>query len=142
MKNLLTLTSILIIYSCGPKECIGLIYKDGITTQDGVLYTGKCMTSFSNNKIRSYQEYYRGKDHGEWVFYFKDGRVQTKGNFDKGLRVGKWEYFYPSGKQKQISNYNKNGKKDGFWITYDTIGLIRTKSLYSKDSLIARDNFK
>ena len=135
MKNILLIITILLIYSCGPEKCINLVYKDGITTQNDILYTGKCKTMFPDGSIRSLQEYYRGKDDGEWVFYFEDGQIQTKGTLDKGKRIGKWDYYYPNGNLKQISHY-ENGKKHGSWIKYDQLGTIITKTVFENDSII------
>jgi len=123
-------------FSCGPEDCKGLVYKEGLTKQYNILYTGKCKTKFTDGKIRSVQEYYRGKDHGEWIFYFQDGQIQTKGTFDKGKRIGRWDYYYPSGILKQISHYNANGIKHGSWIKYDQLGTIMSKAIYSNDSIV------
>tara|TARA_B100001769_G_C22067519_1_gene574408 strand:- start:272 stop:691 length:420 start_codon:yes stop_codon:yes gene_type:complete len=136
MKNILIIITIILIYSCGPGECNNLVYKDGITTQNDILYTGKCKTMFSDGQIRSYQEYHRGKDHGEWIFYFEDGQIRTKGTFKKGKRIGKWDYYYPNGMIKQISHYNEDGMRHGSWIKYDQLGTISNKTIYEKDSIV------
>ena len=136
MKNILTIITLLIFFSCGPEDCIGLVYENGITKKYNILYTGKCKTKFTNGKIRSIQEYYRGQDHGEWVFYFEDGQIQTKGTFNKGKRIGKWDYYYPTGVLKQISHYNENGVKHGSWLKYDQLGTISNKTIYENDSII------
>ena len=136
MKNILITITILMFFSCGPEDCKGLVYKEGLTKQYNILYTGKCKTKFTDGKIRSVQEYYRGKDHGEWIFYFQDGQIQTKGTFDKGKRIGRWDYYYPSGILKQISHYNANGIKHGSWIKYDQLGTIMSKAIYSNDSIV------
>ena len=39
----------------------------------------------------------RGKPHGKWVFYFKNGSVKSEGYFRKGKKIGVWlesKYWY------------------------------------------------
>ena len=120
--------------SCGTNQCKDLIYEDGITTQNGILFDGKCKTVFKDGSTKSLQEYINGKDHGNWKFFFENGQVETNGYFINGLRDSIWTYYYKNGIKKQISNY-KMGKRNGDWINYSKNGEITLKVIYEMDSL-------
>jgi len=90
--------------ACENKECENLVFENGITYQDGELFSGKCNT-YKNKALRSIQRYKEGRDHGEWIFYFSNGNIQTKGVFKEGVRVGVWKYFNEDGGIKQINEY-------------------------------------
>ena len=108
----------IIFLSCSKKDCKDLVYKDGITSLHGKLFTGECSEYYSNGQIRSIQKYLDGKDHGEWIFYYPAEIIRTRGVFNKGVRIGKWEYYYSNGNLWKINNYDSLGKKTGKWITY------------------------
>ena len=137
MKDLKILFCLLFSLSCGTNECKDLIYKDGITTKDGVLFDGKCKTIFEDGATKSLQEYINGKDHGNWKFFFENGQIETNGYFVNGFRDSTWTYHYDNGIIKQISNY-KMGKRDGDWINYSKNGEITLKVIYDMDSLITK----
>ena len=133
-KKSLIILIILLFSNCSIKECKDLVYKDGITTKKGVLYSGKCKTVFEDGNTRSFQEYINGKDHGNWKFFYNNGQEETNGYFINGLRDSTWTYYYDSGIIKQISNYYK-GKRNGEWINFSKKGEITLKVFYEMDSL-------
>ena len=116
MKRILLIFTVFL--SCSKTDCKDLVFKDGITTLKGDLYSGDCSEYYSNGQIKSIQKYLDGKDHGEWVFYYPAEIIRTRGEFNKGVRVGKWEYFYNNGNPWKIHYYDSIGKRTGKWITY------------------------
>tara|TARA_X000000368_G_scaffold414493_1_gene404448 strand:- start:1113 stop:1514 length:402 start_codon:yes stop_codon:yes gene_type:complete len=123
-QNIIVL--LLLISSCSsPNACPELSFTsvDRITTtNDGELYTGRCLT-YENEVKRSIQQYINGIDYGKWVFYFPNGNIETKGRFNKvGKRIGKWSYYYENGQLKQVSRYSKNGERSGKWKKYNEVG--------------------
>ncbi|MDB4063069.1 hypothetical protein N9848_01680 [Flavobacteriaceae bacterium] len=129
---ILLLVSLLIFTSCSTKDCSKIVYKDGVSTLNGRLYTGDCESWHPNGQLKSSQHYVDGKDDGNWVFYFIDGTVQTKAVFKKGIRVGKWEYYYENGGLWKESYYD-DGEKSGTWKTFLEDGLLIEEDVFKKN---------
>ena len=120
----------LIITSCTKTICNDLIYKDGITTLNGKLFSGNCKSYYFMGELKSQEDYLDGLDHGKWVFYFENGNVQTQGEFNRGQRIGLWNYYFENGSIWKIHNFNSLGKKEGDWIEYDRTGNEIYKKTY------------
>ena len=122
------------ILSCNysiPNKCQGIVYENNLTYLNGDLYTGRCSV-YSGDTLISIQQYSSGKDHGNWIFFFKVGSVETKAKFVFGERDGKWKYYHNNGELKQISRYNK-GVRDGIWEKYNEEGQLIEKIRYKED---------
>ena len=119
----LILLSILLVGCTTPQNCPVLEFNpiEKITTVDGVLYTGRCVTFKDGNK-RSIQQYINGIDYGNWVFFYPDGEIETKGKFKNGSRIGKWKYYFSNGKISEVVTYTNEGIKRR--VKYDTVGNI------------------
>ena len=125
IKLLFLFPYLLFLSSCSDQVICNLLeYENGLTYNNGKLFTGKCETYFHDFKTRSKQQYLNGKDHGKWIFYFNNGNVETKGEFNMGSRIGEWNYFYESGKIWKRNFYSENGNKIGIWYTYNENGGI------------------
>ena len=72
----------------------------------------------------SIQRYKQGKDHGEWLFYYKNGNLMTKGSFDSGKKIGSWKYFYENGKIHKQHFYDSEGNRSGVWKTFSESGEV------------------
>jgi len=118
---------VLVLSSCS-SDCSKIVFKDGVSTLNGKLYTGDCESRWINKQLKSSQHYVDGKDDGEWLFYYIDGTIQTKAYFKEGVRIGKWEYFYENGMPWKVQTYDSLGNKTGKWKTFSEKGeLIKTE---------------
>ena len=118
---------VLVLSSCS-SDCSKIVFKDGVSTLNGKLYTGDCESKWINKQLKSSQYYVDGKDDGEWLFYYIDGTIQTKAYFKEGVRIGKWEYFYENGMPWKVQTYDSLGNKTGKWKTFSEKGeLIKTE---------------
>jgi antitoxin component YwqK of YwqJK toxin-antitoxin module len=131
MKKIYSFLLLLIILSCKKVDCGYLEFNaiDKLTYKNNQLYTGKCVSYYSNSEIESIREYKNGKDHGNWTFYFENKNIATIGRLENGVKIGKWEYFFETGETKYIQSYDSMGNKDSLWIelskTGDTISSIK-----------------
>ena len=110
IKVLASLVILGVLMGCKNETCTNLVFKNGVTYQDGEVYSGVCNT-YREGHLRSTQEYLDGLDHGEWTFYFSNGQIQTQGTFEKGKRIGIWSYFYENGQLSQEAHY-KDGRQN------------------------------
>jgi antitoxin component YwqK of YwqJK toxin-antitoxin module len=120
---IITLTT----YSCQKETCKGVVFKNGISSKGGILYSGTCITHHTNGEVRSIQNYKNGYDHGEWKFFYRDKKIQVKGTFNLGQKDGKWVYYYENSILHK-EHFYENGKKIGVWKTYDENGKISSET--------------
>ena len=66
-------------------------------------------------------QYQRGRQHGEWTYYFDNGKVNRKAIYNNGQPDGAWDVFRTDGTLSAKRSF-KNGIRDGEWITYDETG--------------------
>jgi antitoxin component YwqK of YwqJK toxin-antitoxin module len=66
-------------------------------------------------------QYQRGRQHGEWTYYFDDGKVNRKVLYNNGQPDGAWDVFRADGTLSAKRSF-KSGIRDGEWITYDETG--------------------
>jgi antitoxin component YwqK of YwqJK toxin-antitoxin module len=103
--------------------------------------TGKQRTEreiarFSDNHFEAdgvYREYYpngqlfvegkfeRGRQQGEWTYYFDNGQVNRKAMYKDGQPDGPREIFRADGTLFANRGF-KDGRRDGEWVTYDKTG--------------------
>lgn len=63
-----------------------------------------------------------------------EGSVLVKGQYEKGKQKGEWNYYYASGVLKLKENY-KNGMQEGLAHSYDTDTRLSSISNYVNDTL-------
>ncbi len=91
---------------------------------------------FSDNHIEAdgiYREFYpngqlfvegrfrRGRQQGEWTYYFDNGKINRKATFDKGQPEGPREIYRADGTLAAKRDF-RDGKRHGEWTTYDETG--------------------
>ena len=119
-----------LLSNCTKRDCVDLIFKNGITYLDKTPFTGTCKSYFMHGPIKSEEFYKDGLDAGTWTIYFSNGNIRTKGSFENGKKEGKWEYFYENG-NLWIEQDFKNGSPKGTKIEYDSNGKLISKSIYN-----------
>jgi antitoxin component YwqK of YwqJK toxin-antitoxin module len=60
---------------------------------------------YENGLPRFKGEHSKGKMHGYWEFYRKDGSLMRSGNFDHDRQVGIWRTFDREGKLVKETNF-------------------------------------
>lgn len=115
----------LILARCSNEiNCNLLKYDGNVTTLNGTLYSGNCISYHNENTVASIKNYLEGKDHGEWQFFFLNGNIRTKGKFNNGKRIGLWLYYYENGQLWKSYEYDNAGKPKGEWKTYTKDGYL------------------
>ncbi len=133
MKNWFLIYAIFIMSACSNKQnCSELIFNKSSRTTflDNIPYNGICQSFYLDGVLKSKEEYFKGIDHGKWIFYFRDGSIQTQGEFKLGKRIGKWEYFFENGRTWKINYYNNSGNKINVWVEYNMSGELVSKRMY------------
>jgi antitoxin component YwqK of YwqJK toxin-antitoxin module len=62
---------------------------------------------FENGNLDYSGNYYRGKEHGEWIYYWENGNVKSKEIYEKGLEEGEMFDFDKTGKAVKKYTYVK-----------------------------------
>ena len=91
---------------------------------------------YSDNRLESdgfYREFYpdgekfaegqyvKGRQHGEWTYWHKNGQVARTVSYENGQPDGSWEVFREDGTLSAQRGYKK-GKRDGTWVVFDETG--------------------
>jgi len=66
-------------------------------------------------------QYRRGRQHGEWTYWFDNGQVNRKATYNDGKPDGAWEVFRADGTLSAKRSF-KDGLRDGAWVTYEATG--------------------
>ena len=76
---------------------------------------------YPNGKLFVEGQYRRGRQEGEWTFYFDNAQINRKSLFNNGQPDGAWDVFRADGTLAAKRSF-KSGVRDGEWITYDETG--------------------
>ena len=107
----------------------GAVVGEGIVSDDGVK-DGSWKEYYDSGKLRALGAYDKGKQVGEWIYYYPDGKVEQRGKFSKtGKFEGNWKWFFPDGSLKRDEAYI-NGLLDGPTIEYDETGAVIKQGEY------------
>ena len=107
----------------------GSVVGEGIVSDDGVK-DGSWKEYYDSGKLRALGAYDKGKQVGEWIYYYPDGKVEQRGRFSKsGKFEGTWKWFYPDGSLKRDEAYI-NGLLDGPTVEYDETGAVIKQGEY------------
>lgn len=82
---------------------------------------GKYREFYPDGKLFVEGQFKRGRQHGEWVFYFDNGQLNRKAKYNNGKPDGPREIFRADGTLMAKRNF-ADGVRDGEWITYDATG--------------------
>ncbi len=104
---------------------------------------------YPNGKLFVEGQYRRGRQNGEWTFYFDngqqnrkaiykdgkpdgpreifraDGTLSAKRGFAEGLRNGEWITYDQTGKKPQAEEHYDKGKPDGVWKYWYANGKLK-----------------
>lgn len=111
-------------------------------------------------------EQYKSKKHkikhGYAMYWTEQGMLASEGNFKNDKRVGIWKYYdRKEGTLNSVGSYRndertgiwtnfhngistsmykyKNGKREGEFIIYDTLGIIENKGIYKNDTIYSQE---
>jgi antitoxin component YwqK of YwqJK toxin-antitoxin module len=104
--------------------------------KDGTVQAERQLALFSDNHFEAdgfYREFYpsgkpflsgeyrRGRQHGEWTYWFENGQVNRKATYKNGQPDGAWEVFRADGTLSAKRGF-KDGQRHGEWMAYDKTG--------------------
>lgn len=82
---------------------------------------------FDNGQINRKVIFKDGKPNGAWEVYRADGTLQAKRGFKDGIRDGEWISYDDSGKKPLVEEHYAKGLQDGTWKTWYPSGQLRTQ---------------
>jgi antitoxin component YwqK of YwqJK toxin-antitoxin module len=82
---------------------------------------GAYRETYPNGKLFVEGQFRRGRQHGEWIYYFDNGQLNRKATYKDGKPDGPREVFREDGTRWAKRTF-KEGMRDGEWITYDKSG--------------------
>lgn len=104
--------------------------------EDGKVRTERELAVYSDDHFEAdgaYREYYRsgkpfvegryqrGRQHGEWTYWFENGTVNRKATYKNGQPDGTWEVRREDGTLAAKRSF-VDGQRHGEWITFDKTG--------------------
>lgn len=138
-KNLLFLSIIILLSSCGKKTIdfddekehitFSYIFMGGnILEYKGIPYTGVIVRKhvYEKTKLRERTDYKKGIKDGISEEYYENGSVKKKGTYKDGKQDGQWEYYHENGQLLSRGPF-KDGWRDGQWEYYDENGKLDEK---------------
>jgi antitoxin component YwqK of YwqJK toxin-antitoxin module len=107
-------------YKGGTQQNTKCYYEDGSIEYDVLSYnmTGTSTWWYPTGVKMETIEYKDGRRNGRHVTYYFNGKIKTTGHY--------------------IGGFYDRGIKDGNWIYYDSLGQIKAKEIYKRDSLIKK----
>ena len=111
-------------------QIFGFKDKTGMLHRQGMLINGKkdgLWTEYNNdNSILCITEYKNGINSGIEILFYDNGNICGIGNNKNGKKEGRWIIFQSSNFHKIASEeYYLNGKATGIWKKYDQFGFLR-----------------
>jgi len=111
-------------------QSIGFTDQKGVFHCQGTLINGKkegLWTEYNNdNSILCITEYKNGINSGIEILFYDNGNICGIGNNKNGKKEGRWIIFQSSNFHKIASEeYYLNGKATGIWKKYDQFGFLR-----------------
>lgn len=76
---------------------------------------------YPNGKPFVEGQFVRGRQHGDWTFYFDNGQLNRKATYKSGKPDGPREIFRADGTLSSKRGF-ADGLRDGEWVTYDETG--------------------
>jgi antitoxin component YwqK of YwqJK toxin-antitoxin module len=76
---------------------------------------------YPNGKVFVEGQFRRGRQHGEWKYYYDNGQLNRVATYKDGKPDGPREVFRADGTLWAKRGF-KDGRRDGEWITYDNTG--------------------
>jgi antitoxin component YwqK of YwqJK toxin-antitoxin module len=109
-------------------------YKEGVMHGPFLVY---------NNEDQLLQElnYTNGEKDGEWKYYYNSGDLLKTQNWDNGIPRGEFKVFFIQGHIQEKEEYDKKGRKHGWFESRFPDDKIKRKALYRKDELIEEHVF-
>ena len=114
-----------IFFGCSERNCGELEFdkQNKITYLKGEPFSGKCESFYFTGQLKSKEAYLKGKDHGQWTYFYENNNTQFSGTFNLGKREGEWKYYYENGTLWK-QNFYKGGKQFGVWKEFNKNGKI------------------
>ena len=114
-------------------------FEDGILKRESNYYLGVLQGRerrfFKNGKLSEDVNYNSGNLNGVRNVYWNNGMMKEVNNFENGILVGETTYFYSNGRLRKTISFDKQGRKDGMWISYDSDGKITKQSEFDKGKI-------
>ena len=85
--------------------------------------------------------YDQGIKEGEWKYYYETGELLKIENWRKGVKNGSFKTFFIRGGIQEVEQYDRRGRKDGWFEKRYPNDVIKEKRLYKKDELLEKHVF-
>lgn len=104
-------------------------------------YSGVALELFPSDKIKSILTFREGLLHGAVLFFDEDGTISYKCSYYKGIQNGPSQNFLSSNIGKYLFEEGGyfNGKRTGFWMTYNEHNQLLIKTYYHQDNVFGSE---
>lgn len=109
-------------------------YSNGIMHGPFIVYNREGMVLQELN-------YNMGRKDGEWKYYYEEGSLLKIENWSNDLKVGPYKIFFINGSVQISENYDRRGRKEGWFEEYFPNERIKKRELYRKGELIEKHVF-
>jgi antitoxin component YwqK of YwqJK toxin-antitoxin module len=98
--------------------------KNGILYFEGKQYSGIVNEFYEDENIKSKSEYYKGKRHGFFLGWYRNGEQWFERFYIKGLKSGVHKGWYKNGVQMFEYHFNNKGVYHGVVKDWYTNGML------------------
>ena len=74
----------------------------------------------------------RGKQSGNWTYWYPGGQQQASGRFEKDKQDGQWTYWYANGQMQSTGTYAGAGQRVGAWAYWFETGKQQAQGAYGR----------
>ena len=74
----------------------------------------------------------RGKQSGNWTYWYPGGQQQASGRFEKDKQDGQWTYWYANGQMQSTGTYAGAGQRVGAWAYWYETGKQQAQGAYGR----------
>ena len=93
---------------------------------------GEALEYYANGDLKSKITYAGKGQEGSAVYYYPGGKIENEGTIIDNFAVGEWKYYYYDGNVSNVYIFDKNGKENGTWKSFDRNGNVLSQTLYEK----------
>ncbi len=122
---LFAVSILLVVSACAGSRLTERKFSDGRVSSSGHLVRGKQYGEwsyfFSGGQVQARGMWTRDKQDGAWTWWHANGQKHFAGAYQRGLRQGRWDEWYDNGQLASSGDYRRD-RQDGPWRFYDRTG--------------------
>lgn len=119
-------------YSLVNRANADMKFVNGLLQVNHKIFTGLIFTLYPNNRdTAEINEFYEGREDGEWKKYYENGKLKEKRNFTAGKKTGDYYAWWGNGRL-QLHYIFVNDEYDGNCLEWNENGLLTKDMNYRR----------